>query len=679
MRITFLAICLSFFATSISAQHHFEFEDIFELENINDPKISPDGTQVVYRRDAKDIMTDGTRSQLWIVNYDGTNNRPLTDGLKNDYHPRWSPDGKQLVYTSNRNGRPQLFLRWMDSGIENQLTHLTSTPSNVKWSPDGKSLAFTMSVAAKASSLKVKLPKKPAGAEWVDTPIFIDKLKYRSDGAGYVKPAFTHIFVLPVEGGYARQLTTGDYNHSGQFSWSADGASILFSANRHPNAEFEPANSEIHEVNIASGAIKPITDRLGPDSNPTVSPDGKWIAYTGHDEKYLGYQVSRLYVMERNGKNSKLLSGKLDRDVANIHWSNDSKGLYFQYDDEGHTKIAWMDMKGKITDLANEVGGLSLGRPYGGGTFSVSKNGRYAFTLTAPDHPADLAVGQQGQASRRLTAVNEDLLSHKTLGEVEEIWYISSFDQQKVQGWICKPPNFDPSKKYPLLLEIHGGPFSNYGWRFSAEVQLYAAAGYVVLYTNPRGSTSYGSDFGNLIHHNYPGQDYDDLISGVDEVIKKGYIDEDQLYVTGGSGGGVLTAWIVGNTDRFRAAVVAKPVINWTSFSLTADGYPFFYRYWFENPPWEDPDAYWARSPLSLVGNVTTPTMVMTGEADYRTPSAEAEQYFQALQLREVETAMVRVPEAPHYIAGRPSNLIAKAGNIVAWFERYRSQETEED
>lgn len=672
MRITFLAICFSLLFTTISAQDHFELEDIFELENINDPKISPDGTQVVYRRDAKDIMTDGTRSQLWMVNFDGTNNRPLTDGLKNDYHPHWSPDGKQLVYTSNRNGRPQLFLRWMDSGIENQLTHLTSTPSNVKWSPDGKMLAFTTSVAAKASSLKVKLPKKPAGAKWVETPIYIDKLKYRADGAGYVKPAFTHIFVLAVEGGYARQLTTGDFNHSGQFSWGADGASILFSANRHADAEFEPANSEIHEVNIASGSIKTLTDRLGPDSNPTVSPDGKWIAYTGNDEKYLGYQVNRLYVMERNGKNSKLLSGKLDRDVANIQWSADNKGLYFQYDDEGHTKIAWMDMQGKVTDLANEVGGLSLGRPYGGGTFTVSNNGRYAFTLTAPDHPADLAVGQRGQASRRLTNVNQDLLGHKTLGEVEEIWYTSSFDQQKVQGWICKPPNFDPSKKYPLLLEIHGGPFSNYGWRYSAEVQLYAAAGYVVLYTNPRGSTSYGADFGNLIHHNYPGQDYDDLISGVDEVIKKGYIDEDQLYVTGGSGGGVLTAWIVGNTDRFRAAVVAKPVINWTSFVLHADNPAFFYKYWFPGLPWEEQENYYKRSPLSLAGKVKTPTMLLTGEQDYRTPMSETEQYYAALKLNKVETAMVRIQNSGHGIASKPSNLINKVAYILAWFDKHK-------
>ena len=273
---------------------------------------------------------------------------------------------------------------------------------------------------------------------------------------------------------------------------------------------------------------------------------------------------------------------------------------------------------------------------------------------------------------KRLTEVNQDLFEHKKLGEVEEIWYESSFDQRKVQGWICKPPNFDPNKKYPLLLEIHGGPFANYGWRFSAEVQLYAAAGYVVLYTNPRGSTSYGKEFGNLIHHNYPGQDYDDLMSGVDAVINKGYIDPDNLFITGGSGGGVLTAWSIGKTNRFKAAVVAKPVINWYSFVLHADNIGFFDKYWFPDYPWKAQDHYMKRSPISLVGNVKTPTLLLTGEQDYRTPISETEQYYAALKLQKVDAAMVRIQQSGHGIANRPSNLIAKVSYILGWFDKYR-------
>jgi len=276
---------------------------------------------------------------------------------------------------------------------------------------------------------------------------------------------------------------------------------------------------------------------------------------------------------------------------------------------------------------------------------------------------------------RRLTRLNEDLFVQRELGRVEEIRVPSSFDGREIQAWLVYPPGFDPRAaepaSLPLLLEIHGGPFADYGARFAMEMQLYAAAGYLVLYANPRGSTSYGEEFGNLIHHAYPGNDYDDLMSCVDAVIEGGRVDPRRLFVTGGSGGGVLTAWIVGKTERFRAAVVAKPVIDWTSFVLTADMYPYFARYWFASPPWEDPMAYWERSPLSLVGNVTTPTMLLTGEADHRTPISQSEELYQALKLRRVPTALVRVPGASHGIANRPSQLIAKVAHVLAWFERW--------
>ena len=481
----------------------------------------------------------------------------------------------------------------------------------------------------------------------------------------------THLFVIDASGGQPRQITKGNFNVSCDFSWSPNGKSIFISANHRPDWEYAPSNTEIHEVQVSDGSIKTLTDRFGPDDAPKVSPNGKKVAYLGYDEEYLGYQTAQLYVMDKDGSNSTLVSKDLDRQVENIQWAADGKGLYFQYDSEGNTSVAYISLDGKVTDLADNVGGLSIGRPYGGGDFSVAKNGAFAFTHSTPDHPADLAIGQQGKAVKRLTTVNEGLFNYKTLGEVEEIWYESSYDGQRIQGWICKPPNFDPNKKYPMILEIHGGPFANYGERFSMKGQLYAAAGYGVLYTNPRGSSSYGKDFGNLIHHNYPNQDYDDLITGVDEVIKKGYIDEDRLYVTGGSGGGVLTAWIVGKTDRFKAAVVAKPVINWYSFVLHADNPAFFSKYWFPGYPWEHTEHYMKRSPISLVGNVKTPTMLLTGEKDYRTPMSETEQYYAALKLQKVETAMVRIQDAGHGIATKPSNLINKVAYVLAWFEKY--------
>ncbi len=663
-----LFLCTSYVSWS-QVSDKFELTDVFNLEYVSEPQISPDGQRIAYVRNFKDIMTDKNLSNIWMINFDGSNNRPLTTGNQSDFHPRWSPDGQKLIYKSNKDGSVQVYLRWLGESSESKLTNSNETPGNISWSPDNKYLAYIMFVP-KSPAPFLNLPKKPKGAEWNDPPKVVDKLKFRSDGRGWDKDGNQQLFILSLDGGTPRQLTDNFYNH-GSPQWTPDGNSLVFSANHYEDGAYDPNNSEVHKISIATSKITTLTSRQGPDNNPIVSPDGSKIAYIGFDDIYDGYEVRRLYTMNSDGSSSKLISKNLDRDVQGIAWSSDNRGIYFQYDDQGDTKIAYTDLNGKVNDLTNRVGGLSLGRPYSGGSFSVSRNGRYAYTYASTQSPADLAAGEKTKAGK-LTSLNDDLFSYKKLGTVEEIWYESSFDKRKIQGWICKPPNFDPNKKYPLILEIHGGPFTNYGSRFSAEIQLYAAAGYVVLYTNPRGSTSYGKEFGNLIHHNYPSQDYDDLMSGVDAMIEKGYIDSDKLYVTGGSGGGVLTSWIIGKTDRFKAAVVAKPVINWYSFVLYADNPGFFSKYWFPSFPWEDPEHYHNRSPISLVGNVSTPTMLLTGEADMRTPIVETEQYYAALKLRKIEAVMVRIPGAYHGIAAQPSNLIAKVAYIVEWFDSHK-------
>ena len=651
-----------------------QLTDIFSLEYVSDPQISPDGSRIIYVRNFKDIMTDRNLSNLWIVNFDGTRNRPLTTGNTNDSSPRWSNKGDRIIFKSNmQDGKTKLFMMWMDTRETVPLTNTKEVPQGVRWSHDDRYLAFTMFVPSTSESL-VKMPSKPEGAEWNTPPTYIDKIRYRGDGAGYLRTGNRQLFTLPVTGGTPRQLTFSDFNH-GAPAWSSDDKHLYFSANFHEDEDHEPLDSEIHRITLSDGSIMTLTDRYGPDQSPVLSPDGSKIAYTGFDDKHEGYQVDKLYLMNADGSNSKLLSGDFDRDVHNVYWDEKGKGLYFQYDDQGDTKIGYISVSGKVTEKVSQLGGLSLGRPYNQASFSASKNGRLAYTLGGTEHPADLAVSD-GKETRRLTALNDDLFSFRKLGKVEEIWWESSYDQRKIQGWVVTPPDFDPSKKYPMILEIHGGPFQSYGSVFSAEIQAFAAAGYVVLYCNPRGSTSYGKEFGNLIHHDYPNHDYDDLMSGVDAVIEKGFVDADNLFVTGGSGGGVLTAWIVGKTDRFRAAVVAKPVINWYSFVLYADNPQFFSKYWFPNKPWENPDNYLKRSPLSYVGNISTPTMLLTGEEDYRTPIAESEQLYAALKLENVETALVRIPGASHGIANRPSNLIAKIASILAWFEKYR--ETEE-
>lgn len=673
MKKILLLLLLVWFENSAQQTSKLELLDIYDLEYVSDPQISPDGKQIIYVRNFKDIMTDKNLSNLWVVNFDGTNNRPLTTGNHRSSSPKWSSDGTKIIYKSNEDGEMKLYMMWMDTREKMVLLHSQESPGSISWSPDSEFIAFTKFVPTEKNSI-IDLPKKPEGAKQSEPLKYITDLKYRSDGAGYLASGNNQIFVLSTDGGTPQQVTYGEFDHRAP-TWGKKGEFLYFSANMHENRDFDPRNSEIYELNLNSGNLTALTDRIGPDSNPVISPDGQKIAYLGFDEKLLGYQLSNLYVMDLDGSNKKTISSNFDRDINGIQWSKGGKGLYFLYDDHGITKLAHINLDGEVSAITTNLGGLSQGRPYTAASFSIARNGNYAFTSGKDAMPAELGAGRNGK-DRVLTGVNDDLLSFKKLGDVEEIKWESSFDQREIQGWIVTPPDFDPSKKYPLVLEIHGGPFSSYGNVFSAEIQLMAAAGYVVLYSNPRGSTGYGEDFGNLIHHDYPNNDYHDLMSGVDAVIEKGFIDQENLFVTGGSGGGVLTAWIVGKTDRFKAAVVAKPVINWYSFVLYADNPATYYKYWFGKKPWEDPESYLKRSPLSYVANVTTPTMLLTGEEDYRTPIAESEQFFTALKLEGVETAMVRIPGASHGIANTPSNLVAKVAAILAWFDKYKSEES---
>lgn len=645
--------------------------DVFQLGYASDPIVNHAGDKVLYLRHTMDIMTDRSLRHLWIADIQSGELRPITSGKMTASHPALAPDDNRVAFVSKDESGNQIFVHWLDNGQTAQLTRVPEAPSRLSWSPDGRWLAFTMRVPSTPPTMG-QLPPKPKGADWADPPVVVDRMIYRNDGRGKRKHGFTQVFLMPATGGSPRQLTEGDFDHNSAIDWSADSRAIFISSNRNDDRDLDIVNSDIYRVEIADGSMTQLTRRKGPDNNLTVSPDGQRIAYLGWDDQKMGYHRTRLYVMNSDGSDRRELLASLDRDIAQPAWSADGERIFFRYDDLGDTVLAVTDLQGEMVELVRGLGGKSLGRPYSGADIAVGGDDVYAYTSGSTARPADISVGQLGsEKQKQLTFSNENLLAHRELADVEAFWVKSSADGRDIQGWIAKPPGFDPDKQYPMILEIHGGPFTNYGFRFSTEVQLYAAAGYVVVYVNPRGSTSYGEEFGNLIHHAYPGQDYDDLMSAVDAVIERGYIDADQLYVTGGSGGGVLTAWIVGKTDRFRAAVVAKPVINWASFVLYADNPPYFSRYWFADMPWEDYASYWNRSPLSLVGNVSTPTMLLTGEADLRTPIAETEQYYQALKLRGVDTAMVRMPGAYHGIARRPSQLIGKVNAILEWFDRH--------
>jgi len=660
-------------APADAPSHQFEGQDLFSLQLASDPQIRPDGQAIAYTRVGFDIMTDKSQPSIWLVDTTGAQT-PLVTGPGAHFSPRWSRDGKRLAYISTTDGgRPQLFVRWMQTGQSARLAELTQTPGDLSWSPDGSAIAFTQFVPDEAPRLG-NSPAKPEGAQWAAPLQVITDIIYRSDSEGYLKPGYTHVFVVDADGGAPRQVSFGAFNETGPLAWAPDGKSLYVGGNRNDNWRREPMNSELYRISLADNSIEALTRRDGPDNSPAVSPDGRQIAWLGYDDKLLGYQNARVYLMDLNGGQPRSITDALDRTVDAVTWAADGRGLYVRYDDHAHTKVARLQLNGKLENVAEGLSGAGLDRPYTGGEFTVANNGAVAFTSGTPLRPSDISVAQRGKATQ-LTHLNDGFLAGKTLGATTKLAVTSSFDQRPIDAWLVTPPDFDRSKKYPLILEIHGGPYAAYGPTFSTDYQLYAAAGYLVLYTNPRGSTSYGEEFANLIQHKYPGNDYDDLMSAVDAAIAQGNADPDNLFVTGGSGGGILTAWIIGKTQRFKAAASQKPVINWTSTVLTTDMYTFMPKYWFKQLPWEDHDSYWKRSPLSLIANMTTPTLVVVGERDYRTPVSDSEQLYQALQLRGVPTAFVKVPGASHGgLAARPSQSAAKASAILAWFDKYRGK-----
>lgn len=655
-------------------------KDVFSIQTAADTRISPDGQWVAYVRNWSDVSTDKRYSNIWLVRSDGSMHRPVTAGKTRDGSPRWSPDGKRLAYVSDEGGSAQLYVRWMDTGESAPLTSSSTPPHAPEWSPDGTRIAFAQLVPEAPLVIGTPLVAPP-GASWSDPPKYTDALVFRQDGVGEVPVGYHHVFVMRADGGAPRQLTSGDFHHvttfgGGRIAWTPDGTEVIVTARRTEGAELTPQETDLYAISVADGTLRRLTDRSGPDDDPAVSPDGKQIAYVGFDDRRQGYQNRVLHVMNRDGSGKRVLSERFDGSVAAPVWSADGRGVYVQYDDKGDTKVGLFALDGSFRTVASNLGGGSSA--YSGGSYSVSRTGAVAFTRSTPSIPSEVAVttGAANAPAKALTSLNGDLLSARTLGEVEEIWYESSKDKRRIHGWIIKPPSFDPQRKYPLILEIHGGPFANYGARFDEEKQLMAAQGFVVLYTNPRGSTSYGEEFANLIHHAYPGDDFHDLNAGVDALIAKGYIDEKNLFVTGGSGGGVLTAWMIGHTDRFRAALAFYPVINWESFSLTADMAPHSVRNWFPGLPWEsaaNAENYAKRSLLSVVKNVKTPTLIMTGEEDFRTPMSESEQYYKALKLSGVEAVLVRVPGEPHGIRRYPSHAASKITTLVGWFDKHRA------
>lgn len=660
-----------------TANNTLALKDVFNLEYAANPVVTPDGKHVVYERRSMDIMTDSTRRNLWSVALDGSSHLPILSDSKNHFNPVFSADGAKMAYLSSKEGKVQVYLKDLASNSTTRVTDVAMSPSSMSFSPDGTYLAFAMFTPTKAKPL-FTLGAKPNGAKWAEAPKYIDQTNFQRDGMGMKRPGNMQIYLVPTIGGTPRQITSGAHDHAGSIAWSKNGEQLIISANKRDEADWDMLNSDLFSIDINTSKLTKLTDMSGPEHSPQMSSNGKKIAFVGNEDNGKSNQLSQLYVMNTDGSDIENLTSKLDRSVSAITWADDNKGLYFSYDDMGKKSVSYVSLSGKITKITSNLGGTTLGRPYTSGSYDVTPKGSVVYTSSTGDRPADLVIVSKKGKVLQLTDLNGDVFDHKTLNKPELMELKSSVDNRALQAWIVTPPNFDSKKKYPLILEIHGGPHTAYGPNYSTEVQLMAAAGYVVLYGNPRGSTSQGEEFANLIDKNYPSQDYNDLMDMVDSAIAKGYVDESNLFVTGGSGGGTLTSWIIGKTDRFKASVVAKPVINWTSMIGSSDIYAYMSKYWFTDLPWNDYEQYWNRSPLSLVGNVKTPTMVLTGELDVRTPMSESEQYYGALRLEGVESSLVRIQGAYHGIAAKPSNLARKVGYILAWFDKYKNDKDSE-
>lgn len=672
--------------------------DLFKFVWIADPQISPDGSKVIFVRNWVNQKADRYDTALWVVPTGGGPARQLTAGPR-DSSPRWSPDGRWIAFirSAEKEGRPQppqIYLLSFDGGEAQPLTEMTRGAAGIEWSPDGKTIAFASSEELKKSApaegveAKEKQEKPP---ERVSDVRVITRAAYRSNGPGYINPKFkSHIWTvsLPSTAGEMpkpKQITKGNFDE-GNATWSPDGSRLYFVANRVLEPYYEQPHTDLFSVALDGSDEKKVLGFEGGMRDYTFSGDGRRIAFGGVDavKPVQSYTQPDLFVMSNEiGAKPRNLTAGYDFDIGGgiggdqraprggspsaVIWSRDGKSLIVNVAEHGRANLKRIDAAtGKVEPLTtgdHEIVAYT----------STPDASKMVLLVSTSVNIGDLFLFDTASARMtRLTSVNEELFSQINLTDPEEIWY-TSFDGRKIQGWIQKPPNFDPSKKYPFILEIHGGPHSAYGFTFTHEFQWMAAKGYVVLYTNPRGSTSYGQDFGNIIQYNYPGDDHKDLMAGVDEVLKRGYIDEKRLGVTGGSGGGVLTNWAVGHTNRFAAAVSQRSIADWAGFWYTAD-FTLFTPTWFRAAPWEDPQDFINRSPITFIKNVTTPMMFIEGEVDYRTPPAEGgEAMFRGLKYRKIPTVMVRFPNESHELSrsGAPWHRIERLQHILNWFDKY--------
>jgi dipeptidyl aminopeptidase/acylaminoacyl peptidase len=650
-------------------------ETLLNWSFVGDPQIAPDGRRVAY------VVTrsadEGTKyaGDVWLAQ-PGEAPRALTTHPANDRTPRWSPDGRRLAFLSNRSGKSQVWILEAQ-GEPWQLTDSKTDISGYEWSPDGGRIAFVANPP--------KPEEKPGEKSKAPVMLTTERLVFRNDGTpGWKSDEINQIWVVSLPAApaatAARQITTDAFPHEG-LAWAPDGRTIYFSTNDTPDPDYSYFDSEILAV-AADGSGKPkrVTNRRGPDTDPAVSPDGKWLAYFGSDigERMKAYEPEVLYV--RNLSSGEVRPVQLPHGAGdgmaldafapklptnNLAWSHDGRSIYFTAAWHGRVRLYRTDSR---TLKTTPVEGLAEGHIH---SFTLGGGDRVAAVYSTQTAPDDVWL-MDGKAPQRLTGHGQANVAPVTLGQPSEHW-VPSFDGTRIQYWIIRPPNFDPRRKHPAILYIHGGPHSMYGQGFFHEFQTLANAGYVVIYGNPRGSTGYGGEFGNIIQHKYPGDDAKDLMATVDDAIRMGFVDPERLGVAGGSGGGVLSSWLIGTyPDRFKAAVVERAVLNWASM-IGTDISLNMATVWFEDYPWRNPEPYFRRSSISLVEKVKTPALIIHNAEDYRVPVQQAYEYYTSLKLLKKPARLVVFPNSSHGMSrdGTPEQRVARLKLITDWFDGY--------
>lgn len=641
------------------------------MKLVNDPQISPDGSQVVFTVTELDEKENRYRSALWLVGISGDDeSRRLTSGMHRDGQPRWSPDGRHIAFTSDRNdddgGKGQLWLLPVSGGEAARLTCRAEPIEEYAWSPDSRWIACV-------SKVQYRHPDDDPDS---DVKV-IRTVRFRYDGEGYLEDKYRQIFVIDAHNGDARQITEGQFEHQHP-AWSPSGHEIAFSSNRDEGWEFSRVR-DIHAVRPNGNAIRRITDGTGAWSHPSWSPDATQIACFGARRLESDSARAEIFIVPAGGGSPVSLTSDFDRnmrdgttaDVVSYVtrpplWDAEGRTVSAVFSDQGSVQMA------RVSAPDGELQALTSGR-HRIAAPAVVPGGGYVVAMTDMTQPGELyAMDAEGRSIRQLTHFNDDWLATTERSDAEPFW-VESADGTPIHGWIMKPIGFEPGTTYPMLLEIHGGPFGMYGESMMHEFQLLAVHGYVVLFTNPRGSTGYGDEFAGQLYRAWGKNDFPDLMAAVDWAIEQGYVDENRLGVLGGSYGGFMTNWVITHTTRFKAAITQRTVSNMYSTFGADDIFYASSKQTIGADPWDDPDIYWELSPISYVDRIETPLLIEVQEEDWRCPPEQSEQLFTALKQQGKVAEMVRYPDESHGMSrtGQPRHRVERLRHILDWFDRH--------